>query len=228
MNVLDQIRPRADHLSDEHSQAMLASVLSSPAPRRKQRGRRGAAFVLSGVIVAGGAAYGTGLVPQIVAERFQQIRGGDDGWPDPIDGERLIADVPLSNGKQARVWRADTTGGQCEIRDMTGDRERPEDFGVGCWRWNPGEATDPRRGVHWQTSADGPAVVYGDFTGVRGAVARVEVTGDDWRRSFAVVDGAFAGEVPAGDPRDEVQFAYVDRHGERIARKTVTVSIESE
>ena len=96
----------------------------------------------------------------------------EDGWAYPIGGERQIADVLLSNGKHARVWYADTTDGRCEIRDMTGDVTRPEDFGVGCALWWPASSeTDPRRGVHWQTSVDGPAVVYGDFKGVTADVA---------------------------------------------------------
>lgn len=228
MNVLDEIRPRADHLTAEHSGALLESVLTSPKPRTRRRWGRMAAFGLAGVIVAGGTAYGTGLVPDIVADRFQQIRDGDDGWPDPVTGERLIADVPLSNGEQARVWHADTTDGRCEIRDMSGDAERPEDFGVGCARWNPGEETDPRRGVYWQVADTGPAVVYGDFAGVTVTVAGVEVSGPGWERSFRVTDGAFAGEVPAGAGGDRVRFSYLDRQGRKIAAETMSVVIESE
>lgn len=231
MNVLDQIRPRAEHLTDEHSLAMLNSVLTSPQPRRKPRRRprwnRVAAFGLCGVIVAGGTAYATGLVPDIVTDRFQQIRDGQDSWPDPIYGERLVADVPLSNGNHARIWYADTTDGQCEIRDMTGTVTRPEDFGVGCSRWNPGEKSDPRRGVHWQTSTAGPAVVYGDFKGVTANVANVEVAGPDWTRSFPVVDGLFAGEVPPGADGDRIRFTYLNAQGEEIASKDWTVLIES-
>lgn len=228
MIVLEEIRPRAEHLTDEHSRAMLNSVLTSPDPRRKPRWNRVAAFGLCGVIVAGGTAYATGLVPEIVTDRFQQIRGGQDGWPGPIYGERLIADVPLSNGKHARVWYADTTDGQCVIRDMTDAVTRPEDFGVGCARWNPGEATDPRRGVHWQTSADGPAVVYGDFAGVAADVAAVEVAGPGWTKSLTVEDGAFAAEVPAANDDDRIRFTYLDLRGQEIASKVTTVSIESE
>ncbi len=125
MNVLDEIRPRAEHLTDEHSRTLLNSVLASPASRRQPRWNRVAAFSLCGVIVAGGTAYATGLVPEIVTDRFQQIRDGQDGWPDPIYGERQVADVQLSNGNHARVWYADTTDGQCVIRDMTGAVNRP-------------------------------------------------------------------------------------------------------
>ncbi|MDQ4051411.1 MAG: hypothetical protein M3237_01760 [Actinomycetota bacterium] len=229
MNVLDEIRPRAEHLTNEHSQALLNSVLTSAAPRRKPRWNRIAAFGLCGVIVAGGTAYATGLVPEIVTDRFQQIRGGQNGWPDPIYGERQVAAVQLSNGKHARVWYADTTNGQCVIRDMTGAITRPEDFGVGCALWGYGsEEADPRRGVHWQTSADGPAVVYGDFKGVAADVARVDVTGPDWSRSFPVENGAFAGEVPAGADGDRIRFTYLDARGGTVATKVAAVGIESE
>lgn len=229
MTVLDDIRPRAEHLTDEYSRALLEGVLNSPAPRRKPRWNRVAAFGLAGVVIAGGTAYGTGLVPDIVTERFQQLRGGDDGWPSPIYGERQVADVLLSNGNHARVWLADTTDGQCVIRDMTGAVTRPEGFGVMCARWGYGtEEDDPRRGVHWQTSADGPAVVYGDFQGVRAAIARVDVTGPGWRRSFTVKDRAFAGEVPVGADGDRIRFTYLDDRGETIATKVTTVGIESE
>jgi hypothetical protein len=228
VNVLDEIRPRAEHLTDAHSRVLLDSVLSSAPPRRKRRWNRVAAFGLCGAIVAGGTAYATGLVPGIVSDRFQQIRSGEDGWPDPIHYERLIADVPMSNGVHARVWYADTVDGRCAIRDMTGTVTRPEDFGVGCARWGPGEEHDPRRGVHWQTSAGGPAVVYGDFTGVAVHVAHVEVSGPGWTRSFRVEDADFAGEVPAGADGDRIRFRYLDPSGGQLATKTVTVAIESE
>ncbi|GAA3830471.1 hypothetical protein [Nocardioides panacisoli] len=231
MNVLDEIRPRAEHLTDERSRQMLTAVLASPERRPKPRWmNRAAAFGLCGVIVTGGAtAYATGLVPDIVADRFQQIRGGQDGWPDPIYNERLIADVPLSNGKQARVWYADTTDGQCVIRDMTGTVTRPGDFGVGCARWGYGsEQTDLRRGIHWQTSADGPAVVYGDFRGMTADVARVRVAGPGWTKSFRVRNEAFGGEVPAGVDGDRIRFTYLDARGEEIASNVTMVTIESE
>ena len=229
MNVLDEIRPRAEYLTDERSLEMLNAVLFSRQRRRKLRWSRVAAFGLCGAFVTGGTAYATGLVPDIVTDRFQQIRGGQDGWPDPIYGERLVADVSLSNGKHARVWYADTTDGQCVIRDMTGTVTRPEDFGVGCARWGYGsEQTDPRRGVHWQTSADGLAVVYGDFRGVTADVARVQVAGPGWTKSFRVGDGAFGGEVPAGVDGDRIHFTYLDARGEEIASKLTTVTIESE
>ena len=229
MNVLDEIRPRAEHLTDEHSRTLLDSVLASPARRRQPRWNRVAAFGLCGVVVAGGTAYPTGLVPEIVSDRFQQIRGGEDGWPDPIYEERQVADLKLSNGKHARVWYADTTDGQCVIRDLTGAVTRPEDFGVGCARWGHGsEETDPRRGVHWQTSVTGPAVVYGDFKGVTADIARVDVAGPGWTRSFPVEVGAFAGEVPAGADGDRIRFTYLDARGEPIASKVATVGIESE
>lgn len=224
MNVLEEIRPRAEHLTDEHSRAMLDSVLTSPTPRRKPRWNRIAAFGLCGVIVAGGTAYATGFVPDIVTDRFQEQR--QDGWPDPIYGERLIADLTLSNGNPARVWHADTTDGICEIRDMTGTATEPEDFGVGCWRWNPGEETDPRRGVHWQPSADSPAIVYGEFVGVTDDVAVVEVAGPGWTKSVTVEDGAFAAEVPAGSDGDLIRFTYLDPSGEEIASKVTDVSFE--
>lgn len=229
MNVLEQIRPRAEHLTDAHSRVLLDAVLATPSTRHRPRWIRAAAFGLCGVIVAGGAAYGTDLVPEIVSDRFQQIRDGQDGWPHPIHGERQVADVVLSNGDHARVWYADTTGGQCVIRDMTGSVTTPEDFGVGCALWGDGSAEqDPRRGVHWQTSVDGPAVVYGDFRGVTADIARVAVTGPAWTRSFAVQDGAFAGEVPAGADGDLVRFTYLDASGNVVASRVLTVAVESE
>lgn len=229
MNVLDQIRPRAEHLSDEHSTAMLTSVLTSPPPTRKRRWNRVAAFGLCGFVVAGGTAYATGLVPDIVADRFQQIADGEDRWPGSIDNERLVVDIALSNGKRARIWYADITDGRCVIRDMTGTVTRPEDFGVGCARWGYGaEETDPRRGVHWQTSPGGPAVIYGDFVGVTVEVARVQVTGPGWTRTFAVEHDAFGGEVPPGADGDRIRFTYFDAQGAKIATKTWTVGLESE
>ncbi|MDP3893587.1 hypothetical protein [Nocardioides sp.] len=229
MNVLHEIRPRADHLTDEHSRALLDSVLNSPEARRKPRWNRVAAFGLCGVLVAGGTAYATGLVPEIVTDRFQQMGDDQDGWPDPITGERLIADVQLSNGKQARVWHADTTDGQCVIRDRRGAATRPEDFGVGCARWNDdSEASGVRRGVHWQTSTDGLAVVYGEFNGAAADVAAVRVAGPDWTKSFRVDDGAFAGEVPPGADGDRIRFTYLDPRAQPIASEVITVTIESE
>jgi hypothetical protein len=229
VNLLNEIRPRVEYLTDERSLGMLNAVLSSGQRRRKARWNRVAAFGLCGVIVTGGTAYASGLVPDIVTDRFQQIRGGQDGWPDPIYGERLIADVSLSNGRHARVWYANTTDGQCVIRDMTGTVTRPEDFGVGCARWGHGsEQTDPRRGVLWPTPKDGPAVVYGDFRGVTADVARVQVAGPDWTRSFAVTNGAFSGEVPSDVEGDRVRFTYLNAVGEEVASKVTTVTIESE
>ncbi|MFT3874430.1 MAG: hypothetical protein QM714_17595 [Nocardioides sp.] len=230
MNILDQIRPRAEHLTDEHSLEMLNRVQTTPQRRRKPRWNWVAAFGLCGVIVAGGTAHATGLVPDIVTERFQQLRDGQDGWPYPINGERLVADIPLGNGKHARIWYADTADadGQCVIRDMTGTVTRPEDVGIDCARWNPGEETDPRRGVYWQISPDGPAVVYGEFKGVTADVASVEVTGPGWTRSFPVEETAFGGEVPTGADGDQVRFNYLDARGNTIASRTDTVAIESE
>ncbi len=229
MNVLDEIRPRAEHLTDEHSNAMLRAVLATAPLRRKPRWNRTAALSLFGVLVAGGTASATGLVPEIVTDRFQQIRGDEDGWPYPIYRERRVADVPLNNGRHARVWYADTTDGQCVIRDMTGEVTRPENFGVGCSLWGYGsEKSDPRRGTHWQTSLDGPAVVYGDFRGVTADVASAEIEGPGWVRSFPVLNKAFAGEVPAGADGDRIRFTYLDARGVPIATKVVTVGIESE
>jgi hypothetical protein len=229
VNILDEIRPRAEHLTDQHSRTLLNSVTNTPRRERKPRWSRVAAVGLTGVIVAGGTAYGTGHVPQIVSERFQQIEGGEDGWPYPIHNEREIADVALSNGKHARVWYADTTDGQCVVRDMTGDVTRPEDFGAGCARWGySARPTDPRRGTHWQISVNGPAVVYGDFVGVSVKVARVIVKGPGWTRSFSIENSAFAGEVPAGANGDLIQFSYLDARGNRMERKVVAVGLESE
>ncbi|GAA4691427.1 hypothetical protein [Nocardioides conyzicola] len=226
MTVLDDLRPRAEHLTEERSHAMLDAVLTAPDPRRR-RGRWIAAAGLCGAIAAGGGAYAGGLVPHIVTERFDQMRSGDDAWPSPIDHERQVADVVLSNGKHARVWYADTTDGQCVIRDMTGTVTEPEGFGVGCALWG-GSEHDPRRGTYWQTAPDGPAVVYGEFAGVSAHVASVEVTGPGWSRTFAVMDGAFAGEVPAGDEGDRVRFDYLDAGGRSLAHKSDTVLLESE
>ncbi len=229
MNVLDEIRPRAEHLTDEHSSAMLRSVLATAPLRRKPRWNRTAALSVFGIVFAGGTAFAAGLVPEIVSDRFHQLRGGEDSWSYPIYRERLIADVPLSNGRRARVWHADTTGGQCEIRDMTGEVTKPEDFGVGCSLWGYGaEKSDPERGGHWQTSLDGPAVVYGDFRGVTADVASAEIEGPGWSRSFPVLNKAFAGEVPAGADGDRIRFTYLDARGVPIATKVVTVGIESE
>jgi hypothetical protein len=229
VNVVDQIRPRADHLTEAHSHTLLRSVLEAPETRRRPRWNRLAAFGLCGALVAGGTAYAGGLVPTIVADRFQQLHDGPDGWSAPIHGERQVADVPLSNGRHARVWYADTTGGQCVIRDMTGEVTRPEGFGVGCALWGYGaEEADPRRGVHWQTAAAGPAVVYGDFAGASADVAHVDVEGPGWTRSFAVEQGAFAGEVPAGADGDRIRFTYLDARHRPIARQVTTVTIESE
>lgn len=227
MNVIDRIRPPADHLTDEQSRTMLAGVLDSPR-RRKSRWVRIAAFGLGGAILAGGTAQATGLVPDIVTERFQQAGDGQDGWPDPIHGERLVADIPLSNGDHARVWYADTTDGRCVVRDMTGTVTRPEDFGVGCARWGAGERTDPRRGVHWQTSAAGPGVVYGDFGGVTAEVDTVQVAGPGWTRRLPVDDAVFGGEVPGGADGDRIRFTYLDAQGEELASEVVLVAIESE
>lgn len=229
MNVLDKLRPRAEHLTDDRSRDLLTSVLATPQHRRRPRWSRVTAFGLCGVIVAGGTAYATGLVPGIVSDRFQQVTGGGDGWPDPVSGERQVADVLLSNGKHARVWYAETTDGLCVIRDMSGEVDRPEGFAVECTRWGYGaEKSDPRRGVHWQTSVDGPAVVYGDFEGVAADVARVDVAAPGWTRSFPVEEGAFAGEVPAGADGDRIRFVYRDAGGEPIAGRVDTVRIESE
>ncbi len=229
MNVLDEIRPRTEHLTDEHSNAMLRSVLATAPLRRKPRWNRTAALSVFGILFAGGTAFAAGLVPEIVTDRFQQIRGGEDSWAYPIHRERLVADVPVSNGRHARVWYADTTDGQCVIQDMTGGVTRPENFGVGCSLWGSGsEKRDPRRGTHWQTSPDGPAVIYGDFSGVTADVARVEIAGPGWVRSFSVTNRAFAGKVPAGADGDRIRFTYLDAEHVPIAANVVTVGIESE
>lgn len=226
MSVLDDIRPRADHLTEERSHAMLTAVLTAPAPRRR-RARWIAAAGLCGAIAVGGGAYAGGLVPHIVSERFDQMQSGDNAWPYPIDHERQVADVVLSNGKHARVWLADTTDGQCVIRDMTGAVTEPEGFGVGCATWG-GLEHDPRRGTHWQTSLSGPAVVYGELSGVAADIASVSVSGPGWTRTFPVEDEAYAGEVPAGVDGDTVRFDYLDVDGTSVAHKSATVMIESE
>jgi hypothetical protein len=226
VTVLDDLRPRAEHLSEERSHAMLNSVLTtSQRPRRRHRWI--AALGLCGVVAIGGGAYAGDLVPPIVSERFQQMHDGDDGWPHPIVNERQIADVVLSNGKHARVWLADTTDGQCVIRDMSGAVTEPEDFGVGCAVWG-GDEHDPRRGTHWQTSPDGPAVVYGEFAGVDADIASVQVSGPGWIRTFPVENKAFAGEVPAGADGDPLRFVYLDARGLEVAHRSDTVMLESE
>lgn len=227
MNVLNEIRPRAEHFTDEQSHQMLHAVMASDT-RRIPPWRRLAVIGICGAVVTGGTAYATGLVPEVVSERFQQM-AGNDGWTPPIYDERLVVDVTLSNGKHARVWHADTTDGLCEIRDMTGTMSRPEDFGVGCALWgSPENESDPRRGVFWQTSKTGPAVAYGDFDGVPVEVVRVDVAGSTWNRSFPVVDGSFGGQVPAAANGDRVRFDYVDASGKPIASEATTVGIESE
>ena len=198
------------------------------APSRKRVWTRATAFGLSGLVIAGGTAYAVGLVPEAVSERFQQITGGDDGWPYPITNERLVADVPMSNGKHARVWMADTTDGQCVIRDMTDRATKPENFGAGCALWCEFGEADLRRGVVWLTSTQGPTVAYGDFTGTNGAVATVEVSGADWSRTFDVAEHAFAGEIPTGSDGDTIRFRYLNAAGKQVASKTTTVFIESE
>lgn len=114
---IEQIRPRVEHLSEERSAAMLASVLSSspaPAPAAAPRRRRPARIVAATALLAvatGGAAYATGHVPAFVSDRFDQLTSGDDGWSDPIGEPYVVAEVELGNGDVARVWHASTTDG---------------------------------------------------------------------------------------------------------------------
>lgn len=220
MSLIDDLRPRAEHLSEERSHAMLNAVLTA-SPRRLRRGRWVAALGLCGAVAIGGGAYAGGLVNPIVGERFQQMQEGDDGWPFAIVNERQIADVVLSNGKRARIWSADTTDGQCAIRDMTGSVTEPEGFGVGCAVWGRDER-DPRRGTHWQTSPDGPAVVYSELAGMDAVIVSVKVSGPGWTRNFLVEGAAFAGEVPAGEDGDPLRFTYLDARGLEVAHTAST------
>jgi hypothetical protein len=214
------------HVGRDASYDIAASTfLTSQRPRGRHRWI--AAIGLCGAVAIGGGAYAGGLVPTIVSERFQQMHDGDDGWPHPIVNERQIADVVLSNGRHARVWLADTTDGQCVIRDMRGEVSRPEGFGVGCALWGGGNKTQDAA-PHWQTSPDGPAVVYGEFTRVDTTITSVQVSGPGWTRTFQVEEKAFAGEVPVGADGDLLHFAYLDARGFEIAHRSDTVMIESE
>jgi hypothetical protein len=229
VNVIEQIRPRVDHLTDERSAALLSAVLrEAPPARARRRGMQIAGAVAVLAVAGGGTAYATGLVPDFVVDRFDQVGGGADGWPDPIGEPYLVAEVELSNGDVARVWHAPTTDGLCEARDMTGEVTEPADLGAGCARWGAGGETDPRRGVFWQVSPAGPAVVYGDLAGVVDDVRAVDVRGAGWSASFRVVDGTFAGEVPAQADGDRVTFVYRGVDGAEVARDQRSVVVESE
>jgi hypothetical protein len=92
---------------------------------------------------------------------------------------------------------------------------RASTSGCACW-------------TQQQLDPDGPAVVYGEFRGVRARVATVRVSGQDWVRTFGVSDDAFAGEVPAGAEGDRIRFDYLDARGVRIATAHRGVVIESE
>lgn len=235
-DVLTSIRPRAEHLDDATSRALLDRVVRSP-----RRARRRWALWLSGagvgVVLAAGGATAAGLVPDVVSDRFQQIRGGDDGWPDPVTGERLVVDVPLSNGQVARVWHADTVGGGCEIRTMSAHVTRPEDMGVGCGRWS---GADERLwfdlvGDVWEESPTGPAVAYGDLgwaamPPAARTVTRVRIDGPGWTR-LADVDArrrTWGLEVPVVAPGDVVRLVYLDAAGSVVVTSEVSGTVESE
>ncbi len=185
MSILEEIRPRADHLTNEHSDALLREVINCPAarPRRWWRSKL-AAFGLVGVVVAGGTAYAGGLVPSIVSERFDQMTAGDDAWPDPIYDVHLLAETTLSDGTPIRIWRAKTTDGACQIADTTGIQERPEDFGVGCAKWNFGEGPGLDGGV-LQACDHHPALVYGElrppWRGIRMVRVKAQGTEPTWQ-----------------------------------------------
>lgn len=215
MSILEEIRPRAEHLTDERSTQLLREVLTSPVTKSRQgtRGRRlkFVAFGAAGIIAAGGAAYAGGLVPSIVSERFGQM---DEGWGQPISGERLVVEATLSDGTPIGVWRADTTGGACEIRDTTGSQEQPEDFGVGCALWQ-----GPRYFVDVMQACTGhPALLFGELRpdGPRAQTVRVEAAG---RQIMLPVTGprdSFSGEIPPGLEGDRVVIEYLDAQGHVI------------
>jgi hypothetical protein len=236
MDVLTSIRPRAEHLDEATSNALLDHVVGSPRRARRRWGLwlSGASI---GVVLAAGGAAAAGLVPDVVSDRFQQIRGDSGGWPDPVTGERLVVDVPLSNGQVARVWHADTVGGGCEIRSMSARVTRPEDMGVGCGRWNTpdDQLWFDLSGDVWQERPSGPAVAYGDLgwpamPPAARTVTRVRVEGPGWTR-LAEVDSrrhTWGLEVPAVAPGDVLRLVYLDAAGRVVATSTVEGTVESE
>lgn len=235
-DVLTKIRPRAEHLDELTSSDLLRGVVNTPR-RKRRRWSLWVSGVSVAVVLAASGAAASGLVPDVVSDRFQQIRGGGDGWPDPITRERLAVEVPLSNGQVARVWHADTVGGGCETRSMSKVINRPEDMGIGCGRWN-----DPDEqlwfdlgGDVWQESATGPAVAYGDLSWaamppVARTVARVRIDGPGWTR-WADVDSrkhTWGLEVPAVSAGEIVRLTYLDATGRTVATSTVEGTTESE
>jgi hypothetical protein len=213
MSILDEIRPRAEHLTDEHSSQMLRGILATRTPTSRPRRRlKYVAIGAAGVILAGGTAYAGGMVPSIVSERFGQV---EKSWGQPISGERLVVETTLSDGTPIRVWRADTTGGACEIRDTTGTQERPDDFGAGCALWQ-----GPRYFVDvLQACAGHPALLFGELRPGGPPAQRVRVETQD-RAMMLPVAGprdSFSGEIPAGLAGDRVIIKYLDTRGHVIA-----------
>lgn len=230
MSILEEIRPRADHLTNEHSDALLREVINCPAarPRRWWRSKL-AAFGLVGVVVAGGTAYAGGLVPSIVSERFDQMTAGDDAWPDPIYDVHLLVETTLSDGTPIRIWRAKTTDGVCQIADTTGIQERPEDFGVGCARWNFGEGPGLDGGV-LQACDHHPALVYGElrppWRGIR--VVRVKAQGTEADLAVTGARHVFFGEIPGGTEGDRIVLQYFDDEGNVLGTQHRTYSVDSD
>jgi hypothetical protein len=231
VNVLDEMRPRAEHLDDEQSARLLREVLLSPpeAPRRRWKPRV-AALTLAGAIVVGGTAYAGGLVPHIVSDRFHEITEGSDGWDRPITNERLLVKTTLSDGTPIRIWRADTPGGLCQIADTTGHEKRPGDFGVSCALWNPPERLTPDIAGVLQACAGHPALVFGqlrkpwlDVRSVKAHAGGPDVTIPIDRSTHV-----FAGEVPASPQGVPMTIDYLDGAGKIVGTDREEFGVDSD
>lgn len=216
--VLAALRPEVDPSLPDWADATLTRILAE-APQTAARSRRRKLGLVAGgvvtIVVAGGAAYSSGLVPQSVLDRFGD--SGDDFGH--IDKPYALVDLTLSNGTPFTVWRAPNgVKGYCEVTDTTGEAVAPEDMSLMCRQGWPVSEDGRPINVQWVYADDvtSPLVLYGEVPDP--AMRTVTVTGGGWRLSLPVdaETHGFASELPPQDGRVRLTIRYLDASGNEL------------
>lgn len=116
-DILEEIRPRAEHITHERSQAMLEEIMSTEVPRRKLPPTKAIAIAAASVVVVGaGATLGASLLsgdnqPTVVSDCQPRLR---------MDGIVFEQRTYAEAARSAEVGKAELSNCDDLRKDATG------------------------------------------------------------------------------------------------------------
>lgn len=204
-DAVTRTRPEVEQLDPEWSATVLQAILDAePAPRRR-RVRRVIAATGAAVVLTGGVAYATGLVPDFVRAGFDAVSGSE------ITNERFVADFVAPDGRRVGIWFARSEEGSlCEaiVEGLDQQKQEPEDGSS----YSCGYREQLTANFGWTTAGPGQEstlYLYGERPNQ--TVTSVHATGPGYDMTIPIDPkiGGWAQAVPKVPADPEVAFRTI-------------------